>query len=135
MCLLRILEAYDGQIMLDGRDISKISLDDLRSKITIILQDPCLFAGTLRQNLDPLHEYSDDQLNDALEKTALKDTMEERKGLMTDVTENGENFSVGERQLMSIARAILKPTKIVLVDEATANIDVKTEATIYKAMN
>ena len=66
MCLLRILEAWSGQIMLDGRDISKLSLDDLRSKITIILQDPCLFAGNIRENLDPLNEYSDEQLNNAL---------------------------------------------------------------------
>lgn len=72
MSLLRILEAYDGQIILDGKDISKISLDDLRSKITIILQDPCLFAGTLRENLDPLEEYPDDKLWHALELTALK---------------------------------------------------------------
>ena len=67
--------------------------------------------------------------------TALKETMQERKGLLSEITENGENLSVGERQLISIARAIIKPTKIVLVDEATANIDVKTESVIYKAMN
>ncbi|CAM5999985.1 unnamed protein product [Sphagnum balticum] len=112
MCLLRILEAAEGKIVLDGKDISALSLDDLRSKITIILQDPCLFAGTIRE-----------------------ETMESRKGLNTEISENGENLSVGERQLVSIARAILKPTKIVLVDEATANIDVRTESVIYRAMN
>lgn len=67
--------------------------------------------------------------------TSLKETIEQRKGLQSEITENGENLSVGERQLISIARAIIKPTKIVLVDEATANIDVKTESVIYKAMN
>ena len=67
--------------------------------------------------------------------TSLKETIQERKGLLSEITENGENLSVGERQLISIARAIIKPTKIVLVDEATANIDVKTESVIYKAMN
>lgn len=135
LCLLRILEADSGKIILDGRDISQLSLDDLRSKITIILQDPCLFAGTIRENLDPLGEYTDAQLSRALELTALKETMDNRNGLESQIAENGENLSVGERQLISIARAILKPTKIVLVDEATANIDVTTESIIYKAMN
>ena len=126
MSLLRILESFKGQILIDGKDIAKMSLDDLRSAITIILQDPCLFAGSLRENLDPLNEYSDDDLNKALDECALRETMAERKGLLTDITENGENLSVGERQLISIARAILKPSRIVLIDEATANIDIRT---------
>lgn len=87
------------------------------------------------QNLDPLQEYSDEQLSRSLRLCALDETFNQRKGLETEITENGENLSVGERQLVSIARAILKPTKIVLVDEATANIDVRTESIIYKAMN
>lgn len=82
-----------------------------------------------------MEEYSDEKLWEALEMTSLKETIEQRKGLQSEITENGENLSVGERQLISIARAIIKPTKIVLVDEATANIDVKTESVIYKAMN
>ncbi len=73
-----------------------------------------------------MNEFGDDKLIEALELTALLDTMNDRKGLMTEITENGENLAVGERQLVSIAREILKPSKIVLVDEATANIDVKT---------
>lgn len=87
------------------------------------------------QNLDPLGEYSDEQLSRSLDVCALRETMYSRQGLETEITENGENLSVGERQLVSIARSILKPTRIVLVDEATANIDVTTEAIIYKAMN
>lgn len=87
------------------------------------------------QNLDPMGEYSDEQLNTALRKCALDETMNSRKGLETEIAENGENLSAGERQLVSIARAILKPTRIVLIDEATANIDVRTESIIYKAMN
>lgn len=67
----------------------------MRSKITIILQDPCLFAGTLRENLDPLEEYSDEKLWQALEMTSLKETMQQRKGLLSEITENGENLSVG----------------------------------------
>lgn len=80
-------------------------------------------------------EYPDEALNTALRKCALDETMNSRKGLETEIAENGENLSAGERQLVSIARAILKPTRIVLIDEATANIDVRTESIIYKAMN
>lgn len=72
MSLLRILESFKGEILIDGKDIAKLSLDDLRSSITIILQDPCLFTGTLRENLDPLSEFSDDDLYRALEECALR---------------------------------------------------------------
>jgi len=127
---LRILEPSHGSIEIDGVDISQIGLDDLRNKVTVIPQDPMLFKGTLRENMDLLNQYTDDQLWDSLEKVCLKSKFEGENGLNTAIKDGGENLSAGEKQLLCIGRAILAKTKIILIDEATSNIDPKTEQTI-----
>ncbi|KRX07926.1 P-loop containing nucleoside triphosphate hydrolase [Pseudocohnilembus persalinus] len=134
LCILRILELLKGQIIIDGQDISLLSLDELRSKITIILQDPSLFQGTLRKNLDPLGELSDLQLIDTMNKCNLGRFLQEREGLDTQIQDGGGNLSVGEKQLICIARALLKKSKVVLIDEATANIDIQTEQMIQETI-
>jgi len=127
---LRILEPSHGSIEIDDVDISQIGLDDLRSKVTVIPQDPMLFKGTLRENMDLLNQYTDDQLWDSLEKVCLKSKFEGENGLNTAIKDGGENLSAGEKQLLCIGRAILSQSKIVLIDEATSNIDPNTEQTI-----
>ncbi|KRX07923.1 P-loop containing nucleoside triphosphate hydrolase [Pseudocohnilembus persalinus] len=134
LCLLRVLELYKGQIIIDGQDISKLSLDELRSKITIILQDPQLFEGKLRQNIDPLNLNSDQEIEETLRKCNLEKIFTERDGLDTHISENGGNLSVGEKQLICIARALLKKSKVVLIDEATANIDIQTEHMVQETI-
>ncbi len=121
----------DGKILIDGVDISRISLNDLRSNLNIIPQSPVLFSNTLRYNLDPFNHYTNEQLWDALEAvqlTKLKDK------LNTQIAECGSNFSVGECQLICVARAILKQSKILLIDEATAHVDTKTDQLIQQIL-
>ncbi|XP_033096066.1 multidrug resistance-associated protein 5-like [Anneissia japonica] len=126
--LFRLVEKSAGSIFIDDVDISKIGLEDLRSKLSIIPQDPVLFVGTIRYNLDPFCQYSDAQLWRALERTYMKDTIKGLdKQLQSTVVENGENFSVGERQLLCMARALLRNSKILILDEATAAIDTETD--------
>ncbi|XP_071965517.1 multidrug resistance-associated protein 1-like [Antedon mediterranea] len=128
LAIFRIIEPAGGTITIDGEDISKIGLQDLRSKITIIPQDPVLFAGPLRMNLDPFDAYSDDAIWKSLRLSHLHSYVSSLPlGLQHECTEGGENLSVGQRQLICLARALLRKSKILVLDEATAAVDLETD--------
>ena len=124
IALLRIVEIESGTIYIDDNDIRQVGLSFLRRNISVIPQDPILFGGTVRYNVDPFNEFKDQDIQNALDRVGLL-SLNINEG--THLSEGGSNFSVGQRQLLAIARAILRNNKIVVMDEATASVDLETD--------
>lgn len=129
--LLRLLEPSEGQLLIDERDVTQLSIRDLRSNITVIPQDPTLFVGTIRFNLDPFDQFEDFEIWDCFRQVKLDSKI---KNLDAPVESSGSNFSCGERQLLCLSRALLKKSPIIILDEATANVDLKSDEIVQQTI-
>jgi len=135
MAVFRIIEPSGGTVLIDGVDVSKIGLFDLRSKLALVPQDPVVFSGSVRSNLDPFGAVRDEQaVWEALDRVHLSAVVRAMGGLDATISEGGGNLSVGQRQLLCMARALLRDSRILLLDEATSNVDNATDAVIQRTI-
>jgi len=133
VALFRIEDLMSGKILIDGIDIARIPLNLLRSKLCIIAQDPVMFSASVRFNLDPFEEHTDDAVWEALDDVDMKEfVLSLPSQLQEQVAEGGDNFSAGQRQLICIGRALLRKPRILIVDEAAASIDAETDEFVRK---